>query len=93
MRGDWPSSEEEKKIANYYNLSYEFYTSSMTVESILVASEFISTLPKPIFIHCYVGYSATLFAQLHLIKLGEMDASDIYSNSLTLGINSFNIYI
>jgi protein tyrosine phosphatase (PTP) superfamily phosphohydrolase (DUF442 family) len=86
MPGTWPSSQEEKTIANYYNLSYEYYTSSMTVESVLIASEYISKLPKPIFIHCYVGYSASLFSQLHLIKIGAMNASDIYTNSLTLGI-------
>lgn len=85
VTGSWPSSQDEKEIAKSYSMEMEYFSSSLTVESVNLASKFIMSLPKPLYVHCHVGWTASLFTQLHLIKSGALAATDIYNHSLTLG--------
>ena len=54
ITGDWPSSAEEKKIANSYGLQMEYFSSTLTVDSVNIASKYLETLSKPIYVHCHV---------------------------------------
>lgn len=85
MPGNWPSSEEEKLIAESYGMQMKYFASTLTVESVDRASALILSLPKPIYVHCHVGWTASLFTQLHLIRSGAFGADYIYNTSLSLG--------
>lgn len=85
MAGNWPSSEQEKILAESLGLKHEYFASSMNVESVDRASAFLLSLPKPIYVHCFVGWTATLFSQLHLVRSGAFGAEYIYNTSLALG--------
>ena len=54
ITGDWPSSENEKSTAQSYGLAMEYFASSLTVDSVNTASAYLTTMPKPIFVHCHV---------------------------------------
>jgi len=83
--GDWPSSEQERVIAESYGMQMKYFASSLSVESVERASSLLLSLPKPVYMHCHVGWTAALFAQLHLIRSGSFGATYIYNTSLALG--------
>jgi len=83
--GDWPSSEYEKFISNSLGLNMEYFDSELTIDSLNYFSDLIEKMEKPIYIHCHVGYSATLFTQLYLYNTGIIGSNDFISSSLSLG--------
>ena len=85
INGDWPSSEYEKYTSNSLGLSMEYFESELAIDSLNYFSDLIEKMEKPIFIHCHVGYSATLFTQLYLYKTGVIGSNDLISSSLSLG--------
>lgn len=86
VSGLFPSTQYEMSLARAYNLQAEALPSEMTVSSVRAISELISSLPKPLYVHCFVGYTATLFVQLHYFLTGQIkDAQEIYAHSLALG--------
>eukprot|EP01033_Poteriospumella_lacustris_P014028 gene14028-10025_t len=50
----------------------------------------MDSLPRPLYVHCHVGYMANLFTQLHLYLKGAILSSDIYPNSLAMGYDYQN---
>ncbi len=54
ITGSWPSSDSEKTIVESYGLKYNYFASSLTVESVDYGSSLIASMPKPLFIHCHV---------------------------------------
>lgn len=85
MSGDYPSSMEEVELAKSLGMSAKFFSSELTVESVNAISAAIFSMPKPLYIHCHVGWGASLFAELHLYQSGSLDADEIYNSALTLG--------
>ncbi len=85
VNGDWPSSDYEKYISNSLGLNMEYFESEFTIDSLNYFSDLIEKMEKPIYIHCHVGYSATLFTQLYLYKTGIIGSNDLISSSLSLG--------
>lgn len=90
VNGSFPSTEYETYLANAAGLEEAHLVSSFTVDSARQISSLIDSLPKPLFVHCHVGYQANLFVQLHLYIKGEILASDIYPNSLHMGYDYLN---
>ena len=50
-------------------------------------SDALIALPKPVYIHCGEGWEATLYANLHLVRVGALAATDFYPASLALGFD------
>jgi protein tyrosine phosphatase (PTP) superfamily phosphohydrolase (DUF442 family) len=89
--GTFPSSDYEMTLAQTYGLSSKYVASSFTIDSAKTISDMISKFPKPLYVHCHVGFTASLFVQLHLYLQGEALASDIYPNGLQLGYDYQNV--
>eukprot|EP00597_Dinobryon_sp_UTEXLB2267_P003403 CAMPEP_0170065592 /NCGR_PEP_ID=MMETSP0019_2-20121128/5619_1 /TAXON_ID=98059 /ORGANISM="Dinobryon sp., Strain UTEXLB2267" /LENGTH=393 /DNA_ID=CAMNT_0010272495 /DNA_START=150 /DNA_END=1331 /DNA_ORIENTATION=+ len=87
VNGSFPSSAYEVEIANdIYGINAKYLTSSLSTESLNEIVYAIDTLSKPLFVHCHVGYSATLFVELYLYTKKLIRSSDeIYINGLNLG--------
>jgi len=83
--GSWPSSDYEKSISNLLGLSMEYFESDFTIDSLNYLSDLIEKIQKPVYIHCHVGYSATLFTQLYLYKTGIIGSDSFIASSLALG--------
>jgi len=83
--GKFPSTDYEMSLATSYGLTSKYIASSLTVDSAKEVSAIIDSLPKPLYIHCHVGYTANLFTQMHLYLKGYIQANEIYSHSLDLG--------
>ena len=54
VNGSFPSSAYEAEIASSYGLSVKYVQSSFTLASLAVIVDIIDSLPKPLYIHCYV---------------------------------------
>lgn len=66
-------------------LDAHYIVSSLTESSVREVSALLGALPKPLFVHCHVGYTANLFTQLHFFLSEQISAEEIYSHSLLLG--------
>ena len=85
MEGPFPSSAQEFAIASQLGMAAVTLETEFSPESAQRVSDAILALEKPIYIHCGVGYGASLFAQLHLFRAGIVPAEEIFPNSLTMG--------
>jgi len=85
VTGDFPSVDEEMELAKSLGMEAQYFAASFTAEWAETISQAIHQMPKPIFIHCNVGYKGSLFTELHLYLNGVVAADDIYQNTLTLG--------
>jgi protein tyrosine phosphatase (PTP) superfamily phosphohydrolase (DUF442 family) len=90
VSGNFPSSDYEMSIAKSFGLEAQYFASSLTVESAQAISKLLNTMPKPIYVHCHVGYSANLFTQLHFYLTKQISAEDIYPHSLNMGFDYQN---
>mmetsp|Transcript_11137 Transcript_11137/g.18190 ORF Transcript_11137/g.18190 Transcript_11137/m.18190 type:complete len:387 (-) Transcript_11137:945-2105(-) len=85
MAGPFPSSAQEAEIAAKLGMTAVAMETQMTVESAMAVSDAILAMQKPIYVHCGVGWGASLFAELHLFRTGVTPAEEVFTNSLTLG--------
>jgi len=83
--GEYPSNLDEVRYARELGMDSQSYRVTYSVDSLYMLSISMLHMKKPIYLHCYDGYSATLFGELHLYIDGTADATDIFSNSATLG--------
>lgn len=88
--GSFPSSDYEVVLAEANGLQAKNIAASFTVDSAKAVSALIDELPKPLYVHCHVGYMANLFTQLHLYLENSVLAGDIYPNGLHLGYDYRN---
>lgn len=85
MAGPFPSSAQEAEIAAKFDMTAVAMKTQLTVESATAVSDAILTMQKPIYVHCGVGWAASLFVELHLFRTGVTPAEEVFPNSLTLG--------
>ena len=85
ISGPFPSSTQEIEIAKQFGMNAIVLDTDLSVEWTLKVSDAILEMEKPIYLHCGVGYGATLFAELHAFRAGTTTADDLFSNSLYLG--------
>jgi hypothetical protein len=64
---------------------FDFGADTFTVGAVKAFSAAITGLPSPIYVHCHVGWSADLFAQLHQVLIGAASTRSFYSATLALG--------
>eukprot|EP01031_Cornospumella_fuschlensis_P046857 gene46857-57371_t len=80
VTGPFPSTDYEMLLAQENGMTGKYYASSFTVQAAQDISDIIDLLPKPVYIHCHVGFTASLFTQLHLYLKKEIMPADIYTN-------------
>ncbi len=85
VRGDWLSSAEQISATRALGINATHFNSTFDLASVLRVSDAIIAMPKPIYVHCHVGWTADLFAQLHLIRVGAADPSEFYNDTRALG--------
>lgn len=90
VSGSFPSSDYEIQLAKANGIQATYYASSLTVDSAKAINDIILSLPKPLYIHCHVGWTANLFYQTHLYLNGYVTGEEIYSNGLLLGYDYQN---
>lgn len=91
VSGSFPSSAYQQSILESNDITMVYLASQLTVDDAYKISELIASLPKPLYIHCHVGWTASLFTLLHyylddtnaLITSGE----DIMSYGIKLGFD------
>lgn len=83
--GNYLSNIDEVKYARELGMDSQSYRITYSVESLYTLSIAMLHMKKPIYLHCYDGYSSTLFGELHLYLDGSADAHDIFRNAATLG--------
>jgi protein tyrosine phosphatase (PTP) superfamily phosphohydrolase (DUF442 family) len=88
--GDWLSSKDQVAQCEATGMNatvFDFGGESgmWTKEAALKIHETLASFPKPLYIHCHVGYSAALFAQLHHVLVGDAKASSFYQDTLSVG--------
>lgn len=87
--GDWISSADETALCESLgmkSIAFDF-NDTFTASAFKTVSDAILALPKPIYFHCHVGYSAALFAQLHMVRASSSDDETFYNDTLGLGWN------
>ena len=86
ITGVWPSSLEEIAIAEKWGMT-AVLLDGWGADFALQVSDMLIKLPKPIFLHCGRGWEATLYANLHLLRVGALAATDFYPASLAMGFD------
>lgn len=85
VQGPFPSSSQEAVIAAQLGMKAIALQTEHTPESAQEVSNAILALEKPIYVHCGMGYGASLFTELHLFRTGVTPAEEVFPNGLTLG--------
>lgn len=89
--GNFPSSDYEMSLLASYGLQGKYIASSFTVESATTISQMMDEMPKPLYVHCHVGYTANVFTQLHNYLTKQITTSqEIYTRSLNMGYDLQN---
>jgi protein tyrosine phosphatase (PTP) superfamily phosphohydrolase (DUF442 family) len=90
VAGDFPSTDYEGVVASSHGIKARYVVANFSVDSAKEVSSVMDSLPRPLYVHCHVGYMANLFTQLHLYQRNEITAADIYPNSLSMGYDYQN---
>lgn len=85
VKGDFPSTADESTLVTSLGMQSFAIDASWTVADATTVSDALLRLPKPIYVHCYVGYSASLFTLLHLVRAGALTADEVFAAGLALG--------
>lgn len=87
ITGDFVSTSDYDQIGKGLGLATRVFNfSSWTApESFDAFASAMDILPKPILVHCHVGYAATTFATLYAIRTGAVPADEFYSRTLQQG--------
>ena len=58
-----------------------YQATSLTPEYAYSISSILDNMPRPTFVHCHVGWTATLFTLLHQFIIGDLSTGlTIYSD-------------
>ncbi len=90
VAGNFPASDYEMQLLSSYGLQGKYLASSFTVESATAISQIMDEMPKPLYVHCHVGYTANVFTQLHFYMNKQITSDEIYSHSLNMGYDLQN---
>jgi protein tyrosine phosphatase (PTP) superfamily phosphohydrolase (DUF442 family) len=85
ITGPFPSSQQEIDIAARLGMTGVVLDTKYSPESAQQVSDAILTLEKPVYVHCGMGYVATLFTELHLFHSAVTPSEELFPDSLTLG--------
>ena len=86
--GDWLSSADQTtacEAAGMNSTYFAFGNATFTPDSFKQVSAAIDRLPKPLYLHCHVGWTADLFAQLHQVTAGQASATTFFHDTRDLG--------
>lgn len=77
--GDWPSADEEVALGRKLNMPTVVmnWPDTLSAASLQEFASTLNKLPKPVYVHCHVGYTATLFALVTLAQSGAVTARDV----------------
>jgi protein tyrosine phosphatase (PTP) superfamily phosphohydrolase (DUF442 family) len=93
VNGSFPSTDYEKYLLETnYNMKMSYLASNLTIADAKIISDLMSELPKPLYVHCHVGWTASLFTLIHLYLTASSEykiqsAYDIYQIGLELGFD------
>jgi protein tyrosine phosphatase (PTP) superfamily phosphohydrolase (DUF442 family) len=79
--GPFPSTKEEVELARKYNMTGMYIPADWSVESVKKVSAALIELEKPIYVHCGVGFTVSLYVALHLVAAGALPESELYSST------------
>lgn len=85
MEGNFPSTQEELDLAESLGMEVYGVEAELTVPYVQMISNAITSMKKPVYIHCHVGFTSSLFTLLHLYLSGAILDSNILSEGLALG--------
>lgn len=87
MTGDFVSTDDYAAIGKTLGLATRVwnFTSWTDPKSFEAFAKSMDALPKPVLVHCHVGYAATSFATLYAIRTGGVSANEFYSRTLLQG--------
>jgi protein tyrosine phosphatase (PTP) superfamily phosphohydrolase (DUF442 family) len=85
VKGDFPSTASETALLTSLGIQSFAIDASWTVADATTVSDALLRLPKPVYVHCFVGYSASLFTLLHLTRAGALSADNLFAAGLALG--------
>lgn len=87
MTGDFVSTDDYAAIGKTLGLATRVwnFTSWTDPKSFEAFAKSMDALPKPVLVHCHVGYAATAFATLYAIRTGGVPANEFYSRTLRQG--------
>ncbi len=80
--GDFPATADEMALATSLGMQTFAIDASFNAADAMTISDALLKLRKPVYVHCYVGFSASLFTLLHLFRVGAVLDVDV----LPLGI-------
>merc|ERR1711871_345401 len=87
--GDWLSSADQVaacEAAGMQAIVFDWGNgTAWNVDAAMKVDATLVSMPKPLYIHCHVGYSAALFAQLHHILQGRASIHTFFSDSRNVG--------
>jgi protein tyrosine phosphatase (PTP) superfamily phosphohydrolase (DUF442 family) len=83
--GDFPATVDEMSLATSLGMQTFAIDASFNAADAMSISDALLKLRKPVYVHCYVGYSASLFTLLHLYRSGAVLAEQILPLGLAAG--------
>jgi uncharacterized protein (TIGR01244 family) len=88
--GDFPSSAREMDLVTDSSLKMiQLDSMALDIESVDRFIQAILSAPKPVYIHCHVGYTATLYSLLFQYSSGELisdvGTASIYGSGIVQG--------
>lgn len=90
VEGDFPSSDREKDIVTAAGLQMiQLDDMALDTASVNRFNQAILALPKPVYVHCHMGYFATLYSLLFQYNAGALVSANgtasVYGAGLTNG--------
>lgn len=87
VTGDFPSSAREREIFESYGLDYVLSPTAYDVNDALALSKILANAAKPVFLHCFTGYSASVLLSTHLYLTGALAPTNIVPTGVNIGFN------
>lgn len=91
MTGDFVSTDDYAAIGKSLGLTTRVWNFTTELhpwtdpKSFEEFAKSMDSLPKPVLVHCHVGYSASALAFLYAIRTGGIPASEFYSRTVSQG--------
>lgn len=76
ISGSFPTTHEEILYAASLGMEATYQATSLTPEYAYLISDILAGLPRPTFVHCHVGWTATLFTLLHEYIIGSLSTGN-----------------
>jgi protein tyrosine phosphatase (PTP) superfamily phosphohydrolase (DUF442 family) len=92
-RGDdcadfYPSTSEYLYLARIAGIPYRHFPRGvhwLSPGGVKAFEKSVTSLPKPVLVHCYAGYSATGITLLYLLKIGQFTCDDVFRHATAAG--------